>query len=141
VLLVDRADGQVGEVGEEALAAVGLEVLERALGQVGLLLGQPPSPDASELSIGSRWLSVQEPVACSARRSARAISPPRRDGPIRLLQVDAPADALFGDVGVHARVSGVGRQLVLDRSTRARRRVSSPANLAAVASRASALAS
>ena len=54
---------------------------------------------------------------------------------IRLLERDAPADALLGRVGVDAD-AGVGRELVLDRFHARARRASSPASPAARASRA-----
>jgi hypothetical protein len=52
VSLRDIAERYVGEVGEEPLAAVGLEVFERSVGEVGAFLGQPGAPEAGEGHLG-----------------------------------------------------------------------------------------
>ena len=44
VLVVHGREREVTEMGEKSLAAVRLEVFERASGEVGLLVGQPRDP-------------------------------------------------------------------------------------------------
>jgi hypothetical protein len=50
----ERGEGEMGEVGEQALAAMDVEVLERALGQIWPFSGQPVAPEAPERHVGVR---------------------------------------------------------------------------------------
>jgi hypothetical protein len=104
-------------VGEEALAAVGLEVLECAVGDVGAFGGQPRAPVARKggLGLGRGWRWGDQLVAGSARGLACGVSATRGDASVRLRQYHAPAHALSGRVGGDAAAAGVVWQLLLDR--------------------------
>jgi hypothetical protein len=109
------AEGQVGEVGEEPLAAVGLEVFERSGCEVGtFLLGEPGAPEVGEGRLGCGRRQLHEPLAGSACGVVGLVSAACREAAIGLCDRHAPTHALPCRVGGHAAASSVLGQLLLE---------------------------
>jgi hypothetical protein len=105
----------VGEVGEEPLAAVGLEVFERSGCEVGtFLLGEPGAPEVGEGRLGCGRRQLHEPLAGSACGVVGLVSAACREAAIGLCDRHAPTHALPCRVGGHAAASSVLGQLLLE---------------------------